>query len=68
MVPLRCESGSFIRHRPVTARTFGVLSGRTETLKTKTGLSSIVAVTGVFSLHDELPEFRRNVLEMIGSL
>jgi hypothetical protein len=56
--PLRRESGSFSRrYRPVTARTFGALSGRTETLKTKTGLS-IVAVTRLSSLRDELPEFQ----------
>jgi len=44
-----------------------MLYGRTETLSTKTGLS-IVAAIGFSSLRDELPEFRRNALEMIGSL
>jgi len=38
-----------------------------ETLSTKTGLS-IGAVMGFSSLLDELPEFRCNVLELIGSL
>jgi len=33
------------------------------TFSTKTGLS-IVAVTGLFSLRDELPDYRRRVLEM----
>ena len=36
-------------------------------LNTKSGLS-IITVTGLSSLRDELPEFRRNVLELIGSL
>jgi hypothetical protein len=35
-----------------------------KTVSTKNGLS-IVAVTGSSSLRDELPEFRRKVLEMI---
>jgi hypothetical protein len=38
-----------------------------ETFNTKTGLS-ILSAMGLSSLRDELPEFRRNVLEMIGSL
>jgi hypothetical protein len=38
-----------------------------ETVSSKNGLS-IVAVTGFSSLRDELPKFRRRVLEMIGSL
>ena len=40
---------------------------RTETLKTKTGLS-ILSVMGLSSLRDELTEFERNVLELIGRL
>jgi len=37
------------------------------TFSTKIGLS-IVAAIGLSSLRDELPEFRRNVLETSGSL
>ena len=40
-----------------------IIYGRTEALSTKIGLS-IVTVTGVLFL-DELPEFRRNVLEVM---
>jgi hypothetical protein len=40
---------------------------RTEAFNTKIGLSS-GAVTVFSSLRDELPEFRRKVLEMIGSV
>ena len=41
--------------------------GPTKAFNTKIGLS-ICAVIGFSSLRDELPEFRRNALEMIGSL
>jgi len=36
-------------------------------LNTKSGLS-IITVTGLSSLRDELPEFKRNMLEMISGV
>src|SRR5439155_8445518 len=48
------------------SRMYSHYPDRTEAFSIKTGLS-ICAVMGFSSLRDELPEFRRDVLEMIGS-
>ena len=57
--------GTTRQFNPVPVEAYYLRSNRG--LNTKSGLS-IVTVTGLSSLRDELPEFRRNVLELIGSL
>ena len=53
-LPIRIEPN----YASIQSRSSASHLARTETLKTKTGLS-ILSVMGLSSLRDELPEFRR---------